>query len=77
MSLKFKYSGVKEDGTLKPLGEGFDSKGKAFVSASSSATNLRCFSNPSHFVRIVIQDDSGNVLEEYKDHKWLKCDIEE
>ena len=76
MSLKFRYSGIKEDGSSKILKEGFRSKGMAFVSASKSALYLRCHSNPNRFIRIEIQDIDGNILDDYRDHDWLKCSTE-
>jgi hypothetical protein len=76
MTLSYKYSGVKEDGSSEVLAEMFDSKGTAFVSAMKSATQLRCRSNPKKFIRLEIQDDEGHVIDEYMDHDWLKCGTE-
>jgi len=73
MILKYKYSGITEDGTEQVIADGFDSKGKALVSAMKSATHLRCYGNPRHFVRIEIEDDNGKPLDEYKHYDWLKC----
>jgi len=76
MTLRFRYSGIKEDGSSIVLCKGFDSKGKAFVSAAKSATKLRCSSNPNHFIRVEIQDYEGKPLLEYSDNNWLKCGTE-
>jgi len=76
MSLYYKYFGVKEDGTFEIIADGFSSKGIAFVSASNSATRLRCHTNPKKFIRLEIQGDDGEVVSEYTDHKWLDCNTE-
>jgi len=73
MSLKYKYSGVTEDGNTQVIADGFNSKGRAFVSAMKSATHLRCHMNPKKFIRLEIQDDQGQPLDEYSNHDWLKC----
>ena len=76
MSLKYKYSGITEDGSTQVIADGFDSKGRAFVSATRSAINLRCHINPRKFIRLEIQDDQGQPLDEYRNHDWLKCNTE-
>jgi len=74
MSLHFKYYGVTGDGSTQVLAVGFDSKGKALVSAMKSATYLRCHINPRKFVRLEIYDEKGQEVEEYKNSDLLKCD---
>ncbi|MBT6047305.1 hypothetical protein HN803_07415 [candidate division WWE3 bacterium] len=76
MILSYRYSGVKKDGTHEVIADNFKSKGIAFINASQSATHLRCNSNPRRYIRLEIQDDSGEPVDDYKDHAWLKCNTE-
>jgi len=73
MSLSYRYSGVKEDGTHEIIDRDFTSGGHAFTHASVSANRLRCFSNPRCYVRLEIEDNKGQPIDKYVDHEWLKC----
>jgi len=76
MALSYKYSGVKRDGTHEVIAVDFNSKNRAFISASASATQLRCHSNPKQYIRLEVQEDTGEPIDEYKNHEWLRCVIE-
>jgi len=76
MTLHYRYSGVKEDGTHEIIADNFLSDNHAFIFAAKSADKLRCHSNPKHYIRLEIEDYSGQPIDKYIDHVWLKCGTE-
>ena len=76
MILSYRYSGVKEDGTHEIIAGNFVSGCHAFTSAAKSATKLRCRSNPRKYIRLEVEDNKGQPVDQYMDHAWLKCNIE-